>query len=418
MAHSQFLNNKSVSHKWIGLATIFCCFLVSFQLEQGALRANPQPVLQNIQKTQTNPEQDKTPSKIAAADHDKGRKPSDDAVLTTKEATKAKLASSLLEDVISSFNKIEPSEYRLLVQVEAATLLWKSDRQRALPILKDSVDSLSAMEVEKKDDKTAQKAYDKKMQSIRFKIFLRIAKLDPSLVTKLVRGETNDKKNGTLQWTSEARAVLLVAEDQLADDPQLAVRTAEESLALGQGGFTNFLWKLNAIDGSIADQTVSSLINKYNDPSTSILQLTNVGGFALRPNEPQDIQDQYFLTLLARIRANTGPNASISQLNDGLAGARLGLNSAINFPQWYSQFGDAMAALQTEYAARSLPVPKMPRTIQVSMNDEDDAPQISADDIARRARAVSLISDSHARDLELQQLALGAASRGDVSQAR
>src|SRR6185295_11711223 len=63
---------------------------------------------------------------------------------------KKQLSTSLLEGVLAGAHRITPVEYSLLVQVEAATLLWDSDRDRAHAVLKKAWDGIRALLEEKK----------------------------------------------------------------------------------------------------------------------------------------------------------------------------------------------------------------------------------------------------------------------------
>jgi len=164
-----------------------------------------------------------------------------------------KLAVSLLEETLAGAKLVEPIECSLLTQVEAATLLWQFDRQRAWDILKDSVETLSNLIEAEKGEKKTQKSLDKKQQRLRFKIFLRIAKLDPGLINQLASKDQNDgkmQKSISGEWTEEARAVMLVATEQVNKDPELAVRTAEQSLSLGFVAWESFLHHLVIVDRS------------------------------------------------------------------------------------------------------------------------------------------------------------------------
>src|SRR6266404_4122556 len=52
------------------------------------------------------------------------------------------LAVSLLEVVQLGADRIKSAEYRILAQVEAATLLWQIDRERAFAILKTASEKM------------------------------------------------------------------------------------------------------------------------------------------------------------------------------------------------------------------------------------------------------------------------------------
>jgi len=331
-----------------------------------------------------------------------------------------KLAVSLLEETLAGAKLVEPIECSLLTQVEAATLLWQFDRQRAWDILKDSVETLSNLIEAEKGEKKTQKSLDKKQQRLRFKIFLRIAKLDPGLINQLASKDQNDgkmQKSISGEWTEEARAVMLVATEQVNKDPELAVRTAEQSLSLGFVAWESFLHHLVIVDRSRSVQLASRLLRQLRDSSIPAVRLLNLNSFVFGGGRSQELTDEFFLSLATRLQRDLRPDIAADDLVKSFQTAYSAQRLASYFPQWQTEFDNIVSAYQTLFKDRSMPAPNPPRAVTIDSSTLTGIATGNTEEVQEKLQQVKLIANSPKRDEEYRKLAINAALREDSSLA-
>lgn len=344
------------------------------------------------------------------------RQPNKAGEATFSPKAKKQQAMLLIEEVLAGTHKITPTEYGILAQVEAATLLWRYDHDRDLSILKDSVEAMNALLEETKKSKTSV-SHGEKQRRIRFLIFLKIARLKPSLIRELAMkksGEDKSREAVSGEWSEEARALVLVAEEQINENPELAARLAEESLSLGMVGWGAFLRKLYMRDSDQAERLIVTMINRFRDSSISAAHLFNLSTIALGPDGSAQVKELYFSSLSAQLRQGLRPNAPIEEIKSNLQTARATQLLVSAFPRWQSEFADIVQALENMFIARSLPMPGPPRIIGISTSSMDASSEGDSQEISKKAERATVIKDSRARDKQLQQLAFDAALNSDA----
>ncbi len=344
------------------------------------------------------------------------KQPNKAGEVTLSPKAKKQQAMLLIEEVLAGAHKITPAEYGILAKVEAATLLWQYDQDRALSILKNSVEAMSALLEETKKSKTSV-SHDEKQRRIRFLIFLKIARFKPGLIRELAlkkSGENKSREAVSGEWSEESRALVLVAEGQINENPELAARLAEESLSLGMVGWGAFLRKLYMRDSDQAERLIVTMINRFRDSSISAAHLFNLSTIALGPDGSAQVKELYFSSLSAQLRQSLRPNAPIEEIKSNLQTARATQLLVSAFPRWQSEFADIVQALENMFISSSLPVPGPPRIIGISTSSMDASSEGNTQEISEKAERAAVIKDSRARDKQLQQLAFDAALNSDA----
>jgi hypothetical protein len=340
--------------------------------------------------------------------------PNEEAANSAQE--KEHLARSLVEGVLVGTHKSKPAEYGILAQVEAATLLWQFDRERTLSILKSSLEAVQALIDAENADKEAAKRLSRKQRKLRFKVFLRIARLSPDLVIQLASknsGEDKSKESISGEETEEARALMLVAAEQIDKDPELAVRLAEQSLSVGLAGWQHFLHALVMRDSSRAEQLATNVISRLRDNSIRAGSLFNFNSFALGPDRSEQLEEFFFLSLAARLRRDIRPDAPVIEIEYYLQTARMSQRLAGGSPRWHAEFGEIISVLEEAFTARSLPLPAQPRIMAIDTSSMQSATPGSTLGIEEKAQRVEVVKASQVRDREYQRLAISAALKAD-----
>lgn len=318
---------------------------------------------------------------------------------------KQRLAKSLLEDVLTIAGRITPTEYRILVQVEAATLLWQMDNERALSILKSASDAMRDLK-----DKDTDKTSFSKQHRLRFLAFLKIARLKPELVKDLALDKS--KETTTRDWTDEARAIMATANEQIATDPALAAQTAKLAFSLGQVDWAIFLRNFSAHDSRLAEQLAFNVIDWLSNSSITPIYLLNFNRFALKPDRSVELKNYYFKSLSSALRQSIRPDVStVQQLNSALETAGAALRYSREFPQWQQEFESIIFSFRELLQARSASAAQS-QTISISMT-----PEIAPGDtknISDEAATLQNSRDPNARDIRYQKLATNAALKADL----
>lgn len=329
---------------------------------------------------------------------------------------KKQLATSLLEGVLASAHRINPVEYSLLVQVEAATLLWETDRDRSLAVLKKAWDGLRELIGEQK---SSDERPSRKQQKLRFAVLRRVARLSPDLLKQLgSNSSTGDSKPATIsgRWTDEARAIMSVAEEQIDINPALAAQLAQESLPFGLVDWVPFLNKLSRRDSGLAEQLAATLMSQFSSGTVSPVELLRLDRFALSPNRSPQLREQFFLALAARCTQGLRPDAPTEALRVGSRTAQRALSMA-TAPRWQAKFEEIIYQYEALLSSRSAAPTPAPRTEFVDMSMMSASKAGDTTEIEEKSQRVQSNNDPKARDKEYQRLAAAAASNENLSLA-
>jgi hypothetical protein len=328
---------------------------------------------------------------------------------------KKQMAMSLIEEVLATAHKITPVEYGILARVEAATLLWQRDQDRAASILRKAVEEMSALIDEAQNGK-ADRPPSETQRRLRFLVFLKIARLNPDLIRDMIPGNSEGKSTETIstEWTEEARALMVVAEEHINQSPELAARLAEQSLSLGMASWQAFLYTLDMRDRSRAEQLAATMINRFGNSPVGATHLFNLNSYTLGPNRSAQLQEQFFNSLTARLRRDIRPDATAVEITRSLQTARGALLTVAVSPRWQTEFADIVQALESLLTARNLSLPKPPVIIGVNTSSMNASSEGDTQGVADKSERMVTVKDSRTRDKEYQSLAFVAASNSDA----
>ena len=340
---------------------------------------------------------------------------------TLLQDKKTQQAMSLIEEVLARGQQTSPVEIRILAEVEAATLLWFSDNERATPLLKNAVKSLRDLIDERKASKTKDVTGDRELQRIQFLAIRKIAALKPELVKDLSPEVAPGNKTAqpiSGEWTEEARAIMSVASDQIEKDPKGAARLAEQSLRLGLVDWTSFLGRLAQRDSSEAERLAILLIDRLRDSPITPIFLQNLNSFILAPDRSTQLREHFFEAAAIRLRRDIRRDSPASDLRGGLIVAReMSQLAAAYSPRWQSEFDGATSSFEALFNERSLPIPGSPGRKIIDVSSVSPAAPGDTQAIADALPRVGTIKDLQARDKEYQKLAAKAAINDDISLA-
>ena len=335
-------------------------------------------------------------------------------------AKKKQLALSLLDEVLAGADKIDPVEYRALVQVEAATILWPLDKERSVSILKSAVKAMRDLLDEESQSKKKKEA-SKNRQTLRSLVLRKIAALKPDLLKKLADDSaTDDKPKPAIskEWTEEARALISVAADQIAKDPKLAAQLAEQTLPLGMTYWTGFLDDLSQRDPGEAERLATTILNRMRSSSIDPGYFDDLRRFVLGADRSPELKEFYFQAMAAQFRLTMRPDKTEHALTGDLYTARgLLALAAARFPKWQPEYADIVSTIEAMFTQRSLPVPGPPKVRMVDPSAMNDVKLGDTQEISSALSRVEAIKDSQARDREYQQLAVQAGLKTDLSLA-
>jgi hypothetical protein len=340
----------------------------------------------------------------------------DDTSLQEKES----MARMIISGVVATADRIDPVEYSILVQVEAATLLWDLDKDQAGFVLKTAFDRLRALLNKKADPKAPDHATrQQEMSRLRASIFRRIARLKPDLIRELTATEPAEGEGQSAvagQWTEEAQAIMVVAQEELERSPLLAADLVEQSLSFGvPGGLPDFLARLRRRDRELAEQQAMRLLTQLRERSVSPLLLVNFASFVLSDkNASAQLRDRFFESVVIRLRRDIRPDLPVSALQDLLFAARSVAQWASAYPRWQAELAQITSEVETLFAARSQLAPETPRPRVIDVSGLQPAAEGETQDIAKAASQVGANRDSKARDQEYRKLAISAAQKADV----
>jgi hypothetical protein len=330
-------------------------------------------------------------------------------------------ALTLLESVVLEVNAIDPTEYQVLTQVEAATVLWELDRPRAVSMLRRAVTTLRNM-LEQKNETTEVNPYNRSNDHLLwFLVVRKIAALDPNLMRELLMQEAGDKADNLRNlpklkgtWTEEARATLSVASELIDKDPRRAALIAEQALSLGLASYLTFLEGLAKRDNTEAERLAMVVIDRLSDVSVSPTELRNLGRFFFAPERTLRLRNYFYQAVAARLSAEIRPDAT----SDGLASA-LGVAETMDreagrdSPYWKQQFDGIRSSILMLFKELSLPLPNPPGRVSLDVSALLAASEGDTTDIRDALFRVRETRDASARDREYQKLAVSAATRAD-----
>jgi hypothetical protein len=354
-----------------------------------------------------------------------GPEPNDKRSVSPEE--KRQQALSLVEEALAVAKGSNPIEFKVLAQVEGAALLWPSDQARARSILQEAVNATRQFVEEEKKTRvykaTQSRTYqDRQARSGRlwFTVLRKIAAISLTLLQELT---TDEAKAGKAKeainenWTEEARAIISLAFDQIEQDPALAARLAEQSLAYGMVNWVSFLGMLSRHDAGEAERLGKVVIDRLRDGSIYPTTLSDLSPFFLAPARPATLREYFLQALLIRLRRELRPDIDRRILENSLFVAQNMIRPAARYsPRLQPEFERLASDIQQLFKSLALPLPApVPRhTI--------DMPQTTAtpgdtNEIRDALTSADKIVDVEARDQRYKKLATDAALKADVKLA-
>ncbi len=340
---------------------------------------------------------------------------------TASSENKKQLALSLLEEVLASSHRIAPVEFRIMTEVEAATLVWEFDKERSISMFKSVIEAMRQL-LEERGETTVINDYRRsKERRLWFLALRKITALQPELVQELLLGDSRgDEHKGAfkIEWTEEARAVMSIANQRIGEDPKFAARLAEQSLALGAADWTSFLIRLGKRDSGEAERLAIRLMDILRDSSSNPGNLRNMVRFVFTPGRSATLKEYFFQSLAIRLRRDIRPDATFLELEDGLSIAReMRRLAAADFPHWQQEFDNISFVIEELFRERSLSLPGSPRKITVDLSRTSPARPGDTQEITDAAAQVEAVRDPKAIDKEYRNLAVQAAIKADVGLA-
>jgi hypothetical protein len=371
------------------------------------------------------PEKSKTDAKgnrqkPQASGHDTNRAKGQKDQPPISPAEKKRLAMSLLDGVLVGTDKIEPVEYGILVQVEAATLLWPLDKERSVAILTGAVKTMRGVLSAEKQSKE-KNAASKNRESLRSLALRKIAALKPDLLKNLSVDSTPDDKTRPAlldEWTPEARALISVALDQVDKDPKMAAQLAEQTMSLGMVDWTYFLNELNRRDAGGAERLATTLINRMRGSSFDPVAMINLQGFMLASGRSSALKGLFFQSVAAQLRQSVRPDKADEDLNVDLYYAKMMLALAASHSlNGQAEFANIVSTIEAMFTQRSLAVAGPPVVKIVDPSAMSRVRPGDSMEIASALSRVEAINNTKARDKEYRQLAVKAGLKTDLSLA-
>jgi hypothetical protein len=389
------------------------------------------PKLQSTTATGDNKQSDQSKFTVSTGDRpDAGKQKISKPDVSAKETGQAnemsleekeQMARVIVAGVLATVDRIDPVEYGILAQVEAATLLWDLDRDQANSLLKTGLSRLRELMDARAERKASDRSMTEKeeMSKLKASILRRIARLKPDLIRELAGTNTaGDTTQAAVvgDWTEEAEAILVAATEEIERNPILAAELLQQSLTFGvPAGLPDFLARLSRRDGELADQQIMKLLSQLRDSSVSPLFLINLGSFFLFDKAASaQLRERYFESLAARLRRDIRSDLPRSDLQDLLFASRSAAQGASAYPLWQAEFAQIASEFEALFAARAQPPPDTPPPRVVDISSLRAAAEDDTQDIAKTASQVKTKRDSKARDEEYRKLAISAAQKADV----
>lgn len=332
---------------------------------------------------------------------------------------KKEIANSLIEGVLDNAKQISPVEYRVLTEVEAATLLWQLDRERSLSVLKGAVATMKKMIEDEQHSRVSNRAIDRSNLRLRFIVLRKIAALSPGLIKDLFASDNEKAGPATNdRWTDDARAVMSIALEEIESDPKTAGRLAEQSISLGLVDWPDFLNRLGERDAGEAERLAKLAIDQLKESPTPPAALEDLKRFIFEPGRSSPIQEYFFQSLAIRLGRDLRPDASVQDLQDDLNVARdMNLLAGARSERWQSYYESLTAEFEAQFKARSLDIPGRPRMRMMDVSTLGSAESADTQGIRDQLRTVGSMKNTELRNRQYQQLAAKAALGADMSLA-
>jgi hypothetical protein len=338
----------------------------------------------------------------------------------TSPAEKEKLALSLIDGALAGIDKINPVEYSILVQVEAATLLWRLDKERSISLLKSGVMSLRKLREEERESKEKQ-IVSKRRQTLRSLAMRKVAALKPDLLKNLSADYSSEDKTAqavSAEWSQEAKALIAVASDEIAKKPKLAAQLAEQALPLGMVDWAGFLSNLSQRDAGEAEKLAATIINRMRGSLVHPSAIYDLKRFVMASERPQELKRLFLQSLAAQLRLNIRPDKTAHELTGYFYTAReMQSIAGADFPNWQAEFADIASTVGAIFTERLLAIPGPPIRRIVDPSLMNEVKPGDTQEISKGLPRVEAMIDSKARDRGYQQLAAQAGIRTDFSLA-
>lgn len=338
--------------------------------------------------------------------------------LSLSPVDKKEQAMSLLDGTLYSTKQISPAEYRILVEVKAATLLWQFDRERSTTILKGAVATMRKIKEDEQHSSLSQQSIDKSTERLRFLVLRKIAALNPGLVKDLF---VYSEQPGTAvdeNWTEEARAVMSVATDEIESNPKIAGRLAEQSIPLGLSDWDQFLDRLSERDPAEAERLAILVMNQLRSSNVTPIAFQYLRQFVFGPAASSSLQEYYFQSVAIRLGREMFPGTSARDLQDALNVSRdLSVLSGARSERWQSYYVNLTAEFEAQFKARSLDIPGQPPKRMMDVSMLSSAASADTQGIRDQLRNVGSMRNAELKNRQYQKLAANAALGGDMSLA-
>jgi hypothetical protein len=200
-----------------------------------------------------------------------------DASQEEKEKAQKELenkAVALLNDVLIGASQLRLVENRLLIQAQAADLLWERDEKRARATFREVMTSIAEALGNSGARNARRDRSSSMLAQLRTQVAMMVSARDPQLALDLVR-ETRYASNRTAEddrsmRDEDSRLEQLVAAQSAARNPKLALQVAEESLKKGVTfGAFNTLLRLQSQDAEAATRLANLIVTRLQGENLS-----------------------------------------------------------------------------------------------------------------------------------------------------
>jgi hypothetical protein len=331
---------------------------------------------------------------------------------------KRQMARSIIDGALATAHQVSPVEYGILVQVEAASLLWEVDKETAHYVLLNAWERMLALlkDLTRKDSQPSRAEFAR----LKSTILRKVIRLKPELVRELsgLSSDGNSDETTVLgDWTEEAQAMVTVAEEKIESSPSSAASLLHNSLALGiSGNLSGFLIKLGRRDKELAEREAMSLMSRLRNSSAPPLVFANLSAFVFSDvSGSTRLKEHYFDSFAARLRLSVRPFLPADDLEDSLNAARYAARRAAGLTRWETEFAQIISDLELLYKYRSSPVPRSPQTKKIDVFANTAGSDITR--IREAVKRVESLMSPQARDKEYNKLAASAALLGEAQLA-
>lgn len=330
---------------------------------------------------------------------------------------KEQLLDSTLGNVSSSAFQIEPVEYSILVQVEAASLLWDKEREQANDELANAWARLRELLSEKKASRLPEfgnKMSEAERMRLKQAILRRIAKLNPNLIkdwTAEKSAEAEKSKPAVATDVEGGTAIFASAVEELQRDPETAMKLAEHGLMYGADyAASTFLTQLWYKDKQLAEKQALVYLEKLPAGSVSNLFLITKLHFFLSP----PMHERYFQSLAARLRASLRLELSVGECRELLSVNNKGMTQATTHPIWRDEFVRLANEAEALLASRSAVASTAKPTKAINTSGMSAATPGDTAEIEHSSQKLEAIRNQKLKDSEYQRLAIEAAEKADI----